>query len=300
MEPDKIRNFLKVFKDHWATLLPASVALIAVTWAFTNIIYSGRVENLREQVNLLKLKNTFLEDKLKKIDHIKTKQQNNSGSTEKFKEKISSLKYPDIHDSKKMTKYDIEKLANFYGLTKTWKTNPHLKMKEGDIYYWYEKGLSEEEIKQEFESRSLTLQYAENKKLLINNQGELSSRAQEIQSKIINKKNMLNVLLFDATGNQKAFDIFSREFRREYPDYLIDAQFNWVEKDQNLMSKSLIFWQGENNEKYAKQLEKRFPKKQNIHDYHSDPMGFFGFSKERDIIIFLGDDWKSLLRGLRK
>ncbi|MCI5221891.1 MAG: hypothetical protein D3924_04275, partial [Candidatus Electrothrix sp. AR4] len=43
-------------------------------------IYSGRVENLREQVNLLKLKNTFLEDKLKKIDHIKTKQQNNSGN----------------------------------------------------------------------------------------------------------------------------------------------------------------------------------------------------------------------------
>ncbi|MCW5202413.1 hypothetical protein VU12_05690 [Desulfobulbus sp. US4] len=110
----------------------------------------------------------------------------------------------------------------------------------------------------------------------------------------------LNVLLFDATGDHRKFNIFLREFHREYPAYLIDSEFNWIEKDQNLMSKTLIFWQGKNNEKYAIQLEERLPGEQRIHDYLDDPMGFFGLSKDRDIIIFLGNDWRSILRGLRK
>ena len=110
----------------------------------------------------------------------------------------------------------------------------------------------------------------------------------------------LNMLVFDATGSEKTFEVVVRELRREYPNWSIDAEYSWVEKGQNPLSITLIFWQGKENEKHARGLEKRFSGPQEMRSYDNDPGGFFGFDKERDVVVFIGRDWKNVLAGLRQ
>ena len=95
-----------------------------------------------------------------------------------------SLKYPAINNPKKPSKDDIRKLADFYDLNKDWKINGHLKIQEGDISYWCEQGLSEEEIKLEFESRRIALERAEKNHQVIETQGDLSYLAEKIQAQL--------------------------------------------------------------------------------------------------------------------
>ena len=110
----------------------------------------------------------------------------------------------------------------------------------------------------------------------------------------------LNMLVFDATGGERTFKIVVRELRREYPNWSIDAEYNWIEKDRNPRSRTLIFWQGKENEKHVRRLGERFMGPQEMRNYDDDPGGFFGFGKERDVIMFIGRDWKNVLNGLRQ
>lgn len=108
----------------------------------------------------------------------------------------------------------------------------------------------------------------------------------------------LNMLVFDATGSERIFKIVVRELRREYPDWSIDAEYDWIQKSR--FSRTLILWQGKENEKHARDLEKRFPGPQEIRSYDDDPGGFFGFAEERDVVVFIGRDWSNVLKGLRR
>ena len=110
----------------------------------------------------------------------------------------------------------------------------------------------------------------------------------------------LNMLIFDATGSERIFEVVVRELRREYSHWSIDTEYNWAEKDQNPVSRTLIFWQGKENEKHARSLEKRFSGPQETRSYDDNPGGFFGFDEERDVIMFIGRDWKNILNGLRQ
>ena len=110
----------------------------------------------------------------------------------------------------------------------------------------------------------------------------------------------LNMLIFDATGSERIFEVVVRELRREYSHWSIDTEYNWAEKDQNPVSRTLIFWQGKENEKHARGLEKRFSGPQETRSYDDNPGGFFGFDEERDVIMFIGRDWKNILNGLRQ
>ena len=66
----------------------------------------------------------------------------------------------------------------------------------------------------------------------------------------------LNMLVFDTTGGERTFKIVVRELRREYPNWSIDAEYNWIEKDRNPRARTLIFWQGKENEKHVRRLGK--------------------------------------------
>jgi len=110
--------------------------------------------------------------------------------------------------------------------------------------------------------------------------------------------NNLNVLIFNASTDSDAHKIFAREFKREFTNIDIDIHLEWV--DKYIMSSSLFLFIGIENEKYAYKLDNWFPMRQQIRDYINSPGGFFGFSHERDLIMFIGEDWKDMINQLRK
>lgn len=96
---------------------------------------------------------------------------------------------------KKLSKDDIERLAVEFELTKSTRTNPHLKYKEGDISYWYKQhvkyGVNEEDLKLEFAARKAVLEAADDKKVIIDTQGDLSHAAQQIMADMLREKENL-------------------------------------------------------------------------------------------------------------
>ena len=130
------------------------------------------------------------------------------------------------------------------------------------------------------------------------NRSDLSSTAPEQNDKLSSEQ--LNVLVLDATDSKRIFDIVVRELKREYPNWFIDAEYDWVEKERNPRSRTLILWQGKENEKHARSLEKRFSGPQELRSYDDNPGGFFGFDEDRDLIVFIGRDWRNVLNGLRQ
>ena len=89
--------------------------------------------------------------------------------------------YPKIENPQRLTRTEVRRLAEFYGLTQRRKVNPHLRFLEGDISYWFEQRLSEDELKLEFESRRIILDRAEKSGEVISTQGDLSYLAETEQ-----------------------------------------------------------------------------------------------------------------------
>jgi hypothetical protein len=96
---------------------------------------------------------------------------------------------------KSMSKEDILGLAVEFELTKSTSTNPHLKYKEGDISYWYkqyiEYGVKEEDLKLEFAARKAVLEAADDMRVIIDTQGDLSHAAQHIMAEMLREKEYL-------------------------------------------------------------------------------------------------------------
>lgn len=94
----------------------------------------------------------------------------------------SKVRYSLVANPQRLTKSEVRNLAQFYNLMQRWHTNPHLQFEEGDISYWYERNLSEEDLKREFESRRIILERAEKSGEVINTQGDLSHKAELLQA----------------------------------------------------------------------------------------------------------------------
>lgn len=134
----------------------------------------------------MRMQKEFVESKLRDIDEIKIKVSDQNGEQVKIAAtEIASLKYPQVSNPKKLSRDDIKRLADFYDLTKAWNYNPHLKMQEGDISYWYEQSMTEDEIKLQFESRRIILKEADKNQQVIDSQGDLSALVQKIQAGLI-------------------------------------------------------------------------------------------------------------------
>lgn len=184
-----IRETKKFLSENWPILVSVIIVLTPIVWSIASIYYLGRIESLREQNDLLREQRIFLERKLKstKKNHPKDISENSDMSLQV--QKFKALNYPAIRNSYKLSRDEIRNLADFYELTKSWKFNPHLKFKDGDISYWHKQGLTENEIKLEFDSRRIVLEQAEKKHQTIDNQGNLSSLAQKIQAKMLRNSN---------------------------------------------------------------------------------------------------------------
>jgi hypothetical protein len=184
-----IKETGELIGKNWPFLISVIIVVTPIIWGIASLYYSGRIEDLREQINLLKEQRAFLERKVRSIDKIKVQVPSETQGGTTHLHKLESLTYPPIRNSQKLSKDEIRKLADFYELTKGWKFNPHLKMKGGDISYWYEQGLSENEIKLEFESRRIVLERAEKNHQVIDTEGDLSHLAQKIQAEIVKRNN---------------------------------------------------------------------------------------------------------------
>ncbi|MCU7934678.1 MAG: hypothetical protein KZQ99_07335 [Candidatus Thiodiazotropha sp. (ex Dulcina madagascariensis)] len=184
-----IKETGELIAQNWPFLIATIIVVSPIIWGLASLYYSGRIETLREQSNLLKEQRDFLERKVRAIETIKIEDPTKSYDQYSHIQEIESLSYPPISNPQKLSKNEIRKLANFYELTKSWKSNPHLKMKDGDIAYWFEQGLSENEIKLEFESRRIVLERADKSNQVIDTQGDLSYLAQKIQAEIVKKNN---------------------------------------------------------------------------------------------------------------
>ena len=114
----------------------------------------------------------------------------------------------------------------------------------------------------------------------------LINKVEYPKNKNIYKEN--NILIFDASSQKNLHKKVRKKILSKYPNSKISLQSNWVNKF--IMDKSLIFYQGESNKEFAKNVSEWLPSEQIIKDYKANPKGFFGFSKNRDLIIFAGED----------
>ena len=81
---------------------------------------------------------------------------------------------------KALSRAEVRKLADAFGLLKETRTNPQLGFLDGDIAYWFEQHLSEDRLKLEFAARRAVLDAAEQQKIVIADQGKLSWAAQQV------------------------------------------------------------------------------------------------------------------------
>lgn len=102
-----------------------------------------------------------------------------------------SYRLPDTLTSEGLGKGQIKDLAKRFNLLERKKINPHLRLLDGDISYWYEQGLSLDELIRHFEARKAVLDAADRDRVLINHQGELSWAAAQIMAALLRAKSKL-------------------------------------------------------------------------------------------------------------
>ena len=99
-----------------------------------------------------------------------------------------SYRLPNTLTSEGLSKAQIKKLAKRFNLLESKKINPHLRLLDGDISYWYEQGLSLDELVRHFEARKAVLDAADRDRVIINDQGELSWAAAQLMATLLRAK----------------------------------------------------------------------------------------------------------------
>jgi hypothetical protein len=182
----EIRTMADALRDYWAVFLAVIVFVTPIIWYGASLYYGGRIEALKEQLNLVREQKQFLEAKLKAPPEFPVSASPNAATGESTASSrppvdAGGVRYPPINNPRQLTKAEVRDLAKFYGLFTEWKVNPGLRFSDGDVSYWYEQGLSEEGLKWQFESRRIVLQRAEMTGEKIETQGDLSHKAQAIK-----------------------------------------------------------------------------------------------------------------------
>lgn len=188
-----LEEWKRILQDHLWWVIALSLSSGGFAWVIASHFFEERIATLKEKEAVLVQHNKFLETKLKEpagfgvsVPAMSSPHDKPMGNTDGASvTPPPTLRYPPISNVNQLSKSDVRNLAQFYDLFNEWKVNPHLRFKEGDISYWQEQGLSENALKLEFESRRLVLQQAESSRQRIATQGDLSHRAQELQSKMI-------------------------------------------------------------------------------------------------------------------
>ena len=171
-----IEGVIKAIRKYGPFFLAAVIVVTPIMWKVASALFNERIQALNARIDLLIEQKRMLEEKLRLPPPSDIHDAQSRGSIGE----ISRL--PNIANPKNPTKDEVRELARFYGLFNDWKVNPHLSFKEGDVLYWHEKGLSEDAIKREFESRRTVLQRAEQTGEVIESQGDLSSKAEQVQA----------------------------------------------------------------------------------------------------------------------
>jgi hypothetical protein len=187
-----MKQIMDLIRVYGLPLLAAVIVVTPAVWKIAELHFgehlntqAAQVALLREKVAVLMEQKTTLEEKLRQpsalTDVSDTDVNELSPSSRVRTSIIAGSRLPNLMDDSKPTKHEIRDLAIFYGLFNRWKVNPQLRFKEGDIVYWSEQGLTEEELKKEFKSRQTVLFRAEKSRESIPTQSDLSYKAEQLQ-----------------------------------------------------------------------------------------------------------------------
>lgn len=183
-----VEQVIDVIKKYGLVFLSVAIIVTPIVWQIASSHFKQQIEALKAHITLLKEQKLALEDKLRQPTPSLSQatqlenQQPSSAPTQSSPSVENTSRLPHVADSKRPTKEEVRELAHFYDLFNRWPTNPHLRFKEGDISYWSEQGLTEQDLMREFESRRTVLQRAENSQEKIPSQGDLSHKAEQLQA----------------------------------------------------------------------------------------------------------------------
>lgn len=184
------KQLIEIIKKHFGVFLTAVVLVAAAEWVVLLTISNAQMEVLqkhiallREQVDVLTEQKASLEIKLRQPAPLLEQTPQHELQEPVNTPPVSNLsRFPHIADSARPSKEEVRKLARFYDLFNHWQVNSHLQFKEGDISYWSGRGLTEQELMREFESRQTVLRRAETSGEKIPSQGDLSYKAEQLQA----------------------------------------------------------------------------------------------------------------------
>jgi hypothetical protein len=189
-----VERLIELIKKYGPVFLAIVIIVTPIIWQVASLHFSQQVEALKSQVGLLKEQvavlreqKVSLEDKLRQPAPLEQTTQREiqkpvSTSAESSLSTKDTSRLPYVADSARPSKEEVRELARFYDLFNHWQVNPHLRFKEGDISYWSEQGLTEQELMREFESRQTVLRRAETSGEKIPSQGDLSNKAEQLQA----------------------------------------------------------------------------------------------------------------------
>jgi hypothetical protein len=89
---------------------------------------------------------------------------------------------PKKKDLSKLTRTQIQDLAEKNRLFKEWEVNPVLQFQDGDISYWYEQGKAAWNLELQFLARRIIIERAEKAKGKIPSKGDLSAFSEPVFS----------------------------------------------------------------------------------------------------------------------
>ena len=183
-----VDKIIDVIKQYGLVFLAVTIIVTPIVWQGSSSYFHERIETLKAQFELCNEQKSSLEDRLRQPPPIPAQipqienQRAVSPSAPHSPSTAAISRLPHIANSDRPTKDEVRELARFYDLFNSWKVNPHLRFKEGDISYWTEQGFTEQELMHEFESRQTVLRRAEKSGEKIPSQGDLSYKAEQLQT----------------------------------------------------------------------------------------------------------------------
>ena len=183
-----VDKIIGVIKQHGLVFLAVTIIVTPIVWQGSASYFHERIETLKAQIELCKEQKRALEEKLRQPSSApeQTPQVENEGRVSPLPSQSDTTpatsRLPHIVNPNMPTKDEVRELARFYNLFNRWKVNPRLRFKEGDISYWAEQGFTEKELMLEFESRQTVLRRAEKSGEKIPSQGDLSHKAEQLQT----------------------------------------------------------------------------------------------------------------------
>jgi hypothetical protein len=204
MDWDKIIEWVPLNRKAITAVVALMFVSGSVVWLVARSVYEGEIRALKEQVNLVREQAEWRQRRAEELSKqcppaassvtpsaaapqpppssaAPEQRISTPGSDQALRAKL----YPRIADPSHLTRAEVQAMAEYYDLFRNWSVNPHLRLKTGDVSYWYEQRLPEKALQLEFESRRIVLEQAERSGRRIPTQGDLSALAQEIQASLI-------------------------------------------------------------------------------------------------------------------